>query len=88
MKTYITSSVIIILVSFSLCLILFPVEQVSGGKSMRKLKFCKADVVLECGIEPNAIFTSTENGSGIVNSQEDMEQFCFNQVDYVPLCIK
>ena len=55
---------------------------------MRKLKYCKIDVALECAIEPNALFTSTENGSGIVNSQEDMEQFCYNQVDYVPLCIK
>lgn len=87
MKTYVTSSLIILLFGFLLCLLL-PVEQVSGRKSLRKLKYCKADVLLECGIEPNAFLTSTENGSGIVNSQEDMEQFCFNQVDYVPLCVK
>lgn len=87
MKVFITSSLIIVLFGFLFCLLL-PVEQVLGRKSLRKLKYCKADVVLECGIEPNAIFTSTENGSGIVNSQEDMEQFCFNQIDYVPLCVK
>lgn len=44
--------------------------------SKKKLKFCKPEMLLECGIEPNAMFTSTQNGSGIVNSDDEMEQFC------------
>jgi len=58
------------------------------AKMNKKLKFCKLDMLVECGIEPNTMFTSTQNGSGIVNSQAEMEQFCFNQIDYFPVCAR
>lgn len=41
-----------------------------------QIKFCKLDVFLECLFEPLAYFTSQANGSGIANSDEEMEQFC------------
>lgn len=68
--------------------VLCALQPADARTSRRKLKFCKLDVAFQCGFEVNAMFTATQNGSGIVNSQEDMEQFCFNQVDYVPVCMK
>lgn len=83
MKSFFISSTIVVLF-FVLCAL----QPADARTSRRKLKFCKLDVAFQCGFEVNAMFTATQNGSGIVNSQEDMEQFCFNQVDYVPVCMK
>ena len=71
----INSSFYHLLIVSCLC-ILITISAVDGKMSKKKLKFCKPEMLLECGIEPNAMFTSTQNGSGIVNSDDEMEQFC------------
>lgn len=87
MKPFFTLNTIAIVLLIGFCTI--QLEDVSAKTtSRRKWKFCKLDVAFQCGFEVNAMITSTQNGSGIVNSQEEMEQFCFNTVDYVPVCMK
>nr|XP_027204859.1 uncharacterized protein LOC113798504 [Dermatophagoides pteronyssinus] len=54
----------------------------------KRIKFCKLDHLIECFIEPGLYLSAQTNGTGIPRNSMDFEQFCFNQHDYGPYCVR
>lgn len=73
MPRTLSTLVICLFVAF-LCVQSF--QGAEGARRKPKIKFCKWDMFINCMFEPLAYFTSQPNGSGIVNSEEEMEQYC------------